>query len=1145
MIIQTPLYRNVVIALAALICAAGAVSVDAARPEPTSSPTVKAGLDGPNGYYRFPALGDDCIVFAAEGDLWRVPLAGGTATRLTSHPGDEFNPVISPDGKTVAFAAQYEGPTEVYTMPLSGGAPTRRTYLGQAARPVAFTPAGEVVFATNRYATLPATQLATIDLTTNTIKRVPLAQACEAAFDGDGNIYFTRLDFQGSHTRRYEGGTAQQIWSFPLNHAESAGGAEATNLTADYAGTSAEPMFYKGRVYFRSDRDKDARVMNIWSMTPAGKDLKQHTHHSDFNVQTPSLRNGKIVYQQGADLWIYDIAADKTAKLEVRLSTDLDQTREKWVTKPFDLVSSAHVSPDGEKVVLTARGQVFVAPRKFGRFVEATRKDGVRYRDARFLPGDTQGNTLLTLSDQSGEVELWTLPANGLGDAAQLTSDADVLRWEAVPSPDGKRIAHHDKNQRLWIYDVEKKTSTKIDENQVDNFASLAWSPDSRFLAYAAAASNLNPQIKLYSTVDGTLTILTADRTASYSPAWSPDGKFIYFLSERQLSSVVSSPWGLMAPEPFFDKRTKIYAIGLQQGLRSPFAEPDELQPKDKKKDADKAGQAEDGKKDENKDDKKEDKKDEKKAEPKPIEIALAGIQERVYPTPFPANNYGDLTVNDKALFFTISPAEADAKTSLAAAAIDEDAMKKREWKVETVLGDIKGYELSGDGKRVMIRTKSGVYVADAAASKIDDPSKVEVDLSGWSFSLVPREEWRQMFNEAWRLHRDYFYDRGMHGVDWKAVKAKYSPLVDRVVSRPDLSNVLGQMIGELSALHHFVVGGDMREGPDQIGGSTLGAMLERDQNAGGYVIRVIYHADPDHPESGSPLMRPDLDVKEGDVIEKINGIGTLTVADPAVLLRNKAGRQVLLHVRRPGADQQAREVIVKPMSVGAERGLRWNYWRDQRRRLVEDWGQGDIGYVHLQAMGAGDIAEFARQFYPVFNRKGLVIDVRNNGGGNIDSWVLSRLMRKAWFFWQSRIGEPTWNMQYAFRGHMVVLCNEWTGSDGEAFTEGFRRLGLGKVYGTRTWGGEIWLSFSNYLVDNGIASAAEIGVYGPEGTWLIEGRGVEPDVVVDNLPGATFRGEDAQLKAAVEHLQQQIKEQPVVIPPAPKRPDKSFKGRP
>jgi tricorn protease len=394
------------------------------------------------------------------------------------------------------------------------------------------------------------------------------------------------------------------------------------------------------------------------------------------------------------------------------------------------------------------------------------------------------------------------------------------------------------------------------------------------------------------------------------------------------------------------------------------------------------------------------------------------------------------------------------------------------------------------------------------------------------------------MYVDALRMERDYFYDPEMHGVDWAAVTAKYRPLVDRVTTRDELSDVIGRVVGELSALHTAVRGGEFRQGDDDIQVGSLGARLVKDAAAGGFRIEYIYQSDPDYPEEMSPLADPYLGVSEGDVIVAVNGQATLDVPDIGALLRNQVGKQVRLAVRTGGA--AARDVLVTP--VGNESDLRYSDWEQTRRLKVEAAAAGEIGYVHLRAMSGGNLTEWYRNFYPVFNRQGLIIDVRRNSGGNIDSFILEKLMRQAWMYWKENVGEVSWNMQYAFRGHMVVLVDQNTASDGEAFADGFRRLGLGPVIGMRTWGGEIWLGSSNRLTDGGHARAPSMGVYGPEGAWLIEQIGVVPDIEVDNLPKATFEGQDAQLDAAIRYLQEKIAEDPRPVPPPPPHPKRGFR---
>jgi tricorn protease len=534
-----------------------------------------------------------------------------------------------------------------------------------------------------------------------------------------------------------------------------------------------------------------------------------------------------------------------------------------------------------------------------------------------------------------------------------------------------------------------------------------------------------------------------------------------------------------------------------------------------------------------------------KPAAPVAVKIDLGGIERRLIEVPVPAGNYSDLSVNSRALFWlsrsSEAPPQGPPSQSTGRETLQSVAIGNQEIEVKTVADKIRSYELSDDGKKLVIRKGDQLYIVDAQ-SKPADLAKKEVNLSHWSLSVIPREEWRQMFVEAWRLERDYFYDRNMHGVDWKRVLLKYQPLVGRVQSRAELSDLVGQMVSELSALHIFVVGGDFRQGDDKISNASLGATLVRDEAGGGWRVAHIYKSDPDMPEMTSPLAKPGADVKEGDILQLIDGKRTLDEVHPSLLLRQKAGQQVLLRVK-PAGTGATRDVIVTPITLAAAENLRYHEWEHTRRLLVDEMGKGQIGYVHLRAMGGANFTEWARNFYPVYNRQGLILDVRHNRGGNIDSWIIGRLLRKAWFYWSQRVGHfPIWNMQYAFRDHVVVLCDEHTASDGEAITEGIKRLNIGKVIGTRTWGGEIWLSFSNFLVDRGIASAAELGVYGPEGTWLIEGHGVEPDMVVDNLPHATFKGDDAQLKAAIGYLEERIKQKPVPPLRVPAYPDKSFK---
>ena len=1065
------------------------------------------------GYYRFPTISGNTIAFTAEGDLWETTIDGRIARRLTTHPGDETHAAFSPDGKTIAFSANYEGPTEVYSMPASGGLPTRRTFDGATAQVVGWTPDAKILYTTRRYSTLPDAQLFTIDAQ-NRVQPVPLSQASQGVYGSDGRtLFFTRRPFQGSEAKRYQGGTAQNLWKFTA-------GSEAVALTADFAGTSKDAMWWNGRVYFASDRDG---TMNLWSMDANGRNLKQLTHHQGWDIQSPALSQGRIVYQLGADLHLYDIAsaADKTIPIE--LASDFDHLREHWVTRPLDYTTAMHISPDGSSVIATSRGRVFVIPAKNGRLVDIAEHKPMRFRDARMLP---DGKTLLVISTETGETEFWKVPANGEGQAEQLTTGANVLRWDGVPSPDGKWIAHQDKDNQLWLLGVASKAEKKIDvsmhgDDSDPQFGAVRWSPDSHWISYSKTAANQFDQLLLYSIETGQITALTTDRYNSNDAAWSADGKWIYFLSDRSLKTVVNGPWGARAPDPYFDRSKKIYQLPLRKGLRSPFEPADELHPDRSEKASDSA------------------KND---TAPK-VEIDLDGIATRLEEVPAPRGNYSNLTASAKRLCWENQDPENRDKTALECLDIANKGDKP-----ESLTDGLRTYELSADGKKLFIRKQNDLYVVDSSIreSAMHTPKTMtdsRVDLKDWTFSVIPSDEFREEFLDSWRLHRDYFYDRHMHAVNWIAMRDKYIELVGRIRDREELSDLLAQMVGELSALHTFVRGGDIRRGPEQVQLSSLGAVLDRDPAAGGYVVQHIYKSDPDRPDKAPPLSRPGVDVSEGDVIVTINGRDALSSGGAGELLRNEAGKQVLLRVR-PKTGAEAHDVLVKPVSMQDDLDLRYREWEFTRRQKVEEASHGTMGYVHLRAMVPNDINQWEEEYYPVFDRQGLIIDVRHNQGGNIDSWILGKLLRKAWMFWQPRVGDPYWNMQAAFRGHLVLLVDEWTASDGEAFAEGFRRLGLGKIIGIRTWGGEIWLSGSNYLMDRGVTTAAENGVFGPEGKWLIEGHGVDPDIVVDNLPNATFNGKDAQLEAAVKYLDDLIRKEPIPAIPVPPYPDKTYHPR-
>jgi tricorn protease len=481
------------------------------------------GAAGRKGYYGDPAVHGEMVIFTSEGDLWTVGVQGGVAHRLTSNPGTERMATISPDGRTVAFYAEYEGPGEVYTIPLAGGVPTRRTWDGGAS-PAGWAPDGRLVVRTGRHATLPDDQLELLGAHGER-EMVPLATGSEAAYAADGTLYFTRLGKQWSETKRYKGGWAQSVWKFD-------GKGEAVPLTGDWAGTSHVPMVWGDRVYFLSDRDG---VMNVWSMDQAGHGLKQESHQHGLDIQNASISDGRMVYACGADLWSLDLKSGHEAVIPITLESDFDQLREHWVKKPEKYVTDAHIAPDGTSAVFTARGEVFTLPAKSGRVVKVAADSAVRFRSARFLP---DGKNVLALSTATGETEFWKYPANGVGKGEQWTNDAKVLRWDGVASPDGRWLAHYDKDQQLWIFDTKTNVDKKMAQSMEGDFSDLSWSGDSRWLAYTEQAPNEFAQIKLLRVDTGAIETLTTDRYNSGNPVWSSDGKRRGVRGSRSLTSI-------------------------------------------------------------------------------------------------------------------------------------------------------------------------------------------------------------------------------------------------------------------------------------------------------------------------------------------------------------------------------------------------------------------------------------------------------------------------------------------------------------------------------------------------------------------------------------------------------------------------------
>ncbi len=1040
-------------------------------------------------YLRYPALRGDTLIFTAEGDLWRSSAKGGTAQRLTTHPAEESRSAISPDGKQVAFSAAYDGPLEVYVMPVDGGQPRRISFEGFRAFVVGWTPQGEVLYnaqagrGPNQQQVITAVQPQTLQ------RRVlPLAEATEATLDERGQtLFFTRmgLPLKNENAKKYQGGMAAHLWRFDLKKQ-----AEAERLAITHQGSDKQPMWWQGRLYFISDRDGND---NLWSMQADGSDARQLTRHRGWDVRNAAIDQGRIVYQLGADLHVLDIASQRDQTIDIDLVSDFDQQRPRLLKNLLSFITSANLAPNGERVAVTARGKVVLAGPGPLRRIEINLPKASRARAAKLGP---DGKWVYAICDATGEHEIWRFPADGSPGGQALTHDGQTQRTNLYPSPDGRLLAHTDKHGQLFILDLASGKNEKIDQSLLNaEYIDVVWSPDSRLLAISRPNSVIERgQIALYDLFQRKMHWLTSDKYHSAHVSFTPDGHWLYFTSERHFQTMNGEPWGDRHMGPHFEKRGKIYAYGLQ-AARFPFQSKNELD-----------GVGGTG--------------------TKASGVEWQGLSERLYEVPLAPGNYTALQNDGKRLYFLEREGE---KTHLKTLAIDNNAATP-----ELFAPDVQQLGISADNKKVYFQKSAPkgageMFIVDSGAKAGPDLSKAGLLLNSWQMTVQPREEWQQIFHDAWRMHRDYFFDSKMRGVDWLAMRNKYQPLLERVHDRAELNDLLGMMSSELGTLHSQIIPGDLRKAEDGSVAAFLGATHERASD--GFKISHIYQSDAELPNERSPLAQPGVQLQAGDVILAVNGRPCLAANDLSELLINQVGQQVLLKIRH---EQQQRNVIVTPVNAERNNALRYGDWEYSAQNRVAQLGQGRIGYLHLRAMTAPDLANFAREFYAHIQREGLIIDVRRNNGGSIESWVIEKLLRRSWLAWHLRDGSHYENMQQTFRGHLVVLADELTYSDGETFVAAVQANKLGPVIGKRTAGAGVWLTDENVLIDNGRARVAEWAQFSyPDARWLIEGHGVAPDIEVENMPHATFQGQDQQLDRALKLLQDKLKAEPIAPPKA------------
>ena len=1064
---------------------------------------------------RFPAIYEDQIVFTYAGDLYTVSAEGGTARKLTNGEGFEMFARFSPDGKSIAFTGQYDGNTEVYVMPATGGVPQRLTYTATLSRDdvadrmgpnnivMTWTPDGKRIVFRSRMHSFNAFlgRLYSVALTGDLPEELPLPRAGFCSFSPDGKkLAYNRVFREFRTWKRYRGGMADDIWVYDFD-------TKTTENITNNGALDIIPMWKDDGIFFLSDRDGDKR-MNLLVYDTKSKETRQLTNFTEFDVKFPSLGKDAIVFENGGYIYRYDIASSQYAKVNILIEDDLQGGRGGLISVA-DKVTNFEIAPDGKRALFGARGDVFTVPAKHGAIRNLTSSPGVHDRNSKWSP---DGKWIAYISDASGEDEVWVTPQDGRGPARQVTKDDAIYKYQIEWSPDSRKILWADKGLRLRFVNVETGVITEVCKCDKWEFSEYAWSPDSQWIVYAKPEVASMSKVYLYSLKDQTAHELTDGWYDSSNPVFSSDGRFVFFVSDRDFDPIYSrTEWNHA-----YQDMSRIYLITLAKATESPFkpqSDEVEVKPAEEKKAEDEA------KKPEAKDEKK-------KAEPEPIKVDLDGIKDRIAVLPIVVSSYRGLgSVGDQVYY--IRRGGKDDKAQLCLYDLKEQK--------ETELGQIDGFEISADKKKMLVASGRKYAILDLPKGKIE--MKDTLDLSGMEVNLDKRAEWRQIFNECWRQMRDFFHVPNMHGVDWQAMRARYEPLVAYVNHRADLTYIIGEMIGELNAGHTYVGGGECPK-PERIPTGLLGAELTRDAQTGYYKITKILRGENWVKSTRSPLTEIGVDAKEGDFILAIDGRSTAEVKNLYELLVNKAGKQVTLKVNSKPELAGSHDTIIVP--TDSEENLYYYAWVQGNIEKVTKATGGKVGYLHVPDMGAPGLNEFVKHFYPQIRKKALIVDVRGNGGGNVLPMLIERLRREVAMIDFARNTVPTPDPEEMIYGPMVCLADEFSASDGDLFTYRFKQYKLGKVVGKRTWGGVIGIRGTLPLLDGSYLNKPEFSRYGVDGkNWIIEGQGVEPDIVVDNDPAKEYAGIDQQLDKAIEVILEELKTKEKTVPPLPPYPVK------
>ncbi len=1033
---------------------------------------------------RQPTINQTDIAFVYGGDLWTVSRAGGVARRLTANPSLKRYPKFSPDGKSLAFTGNYDGNYDVYVIPAEGGEPVRLTYHPAPDFVMGWTPDSQsVLFRSGRQShTQRINQLFTVPVKGGISQKLPLPEAGLASYSPDGKqIAYNRIQRESSTWKRYRGGLQAYVSVFDLTNNQYSE-LPHTNTTDFY------PMWIGDKIYFASDR---TNTVNLYVYNTNNKSVKQLTRYTDYDVKWPSAGSDAIVFEHAGEINILDVKTEKVTPVSIQIKSDMLNTRPA-LRHVEGIISNYALSPSGVRAVFEARGEIFTVPASKGETRNLTNTPGIREQRPVWSP---DGKYIAYYSDKSGEMEIYIRAQDGTGEETRLTTDGNVYRFGLLWSPDSRAILYTDASMHLWMVTIADKKPVLVDRSTIGQVPLGKWSADSKWIAYSKPTPGFLSSLYLYSVDKKRVYPITTGRFNDREPVFDQNGKYLYFISDRTFVPHLPGP----EPGINFQNTAQIYALTLQNDTLSPLSpESDEEKPKEEEK---------------------------PKAEEKPktdpqkaatpattpaspeMKVDIEGLSDRIITLPTPPGNYQGLSAGTGVAYFTNN------------GTLSQFSVASKQ--VTTIIAGITGYDTNASGTKIIYNAPGNTYgIIDPSPNQQVGAGKLTLQLEA---KVDPRAEWLNMFNEAWRQERDFYYDPNMKGLDWKALGERYRKLVPSVAHRDDLFYLLGEMIGELNTSHAYIEPNEAPPGP-QVNVGLLG--VDYEEANGFYRFKKIYKGENWDAGRRSPLREPGINVKEGDYLIAVNGKPVTTSQEPYALFENTADKAVVLKVNSKPSPDGAREVTVRPITT--EDTIRYADWVDTNRQKVEKAFGGRVGYIHVPDTAQGGITEFGKAFYSLLDKDALIIDERFNSGGFIPDFFVEKLDRKLQSIASPRYGADFKSPGAIVTGPKVMLANEWAGSGGDAFPYFFRKAGVGPIIGKRTWGGLVGINDAFPLMDGGGVTVPQFGIWSPQdGKWIGENHGIEPDMEVNNTPDKMLNGFDPQLERAIEYIREQLKRNP------------------